>query len=125
MIANADVAFLDHLDTEAARIEDGGGVTRDAWLQALAEQPPLEAPEEETRAVLSGRALDIAAAMDCPCGCESKVTPCGCRTAQRIEHELAEMPLDGLTDVEVIERLNRKFCVGAQDPVGETEEAAR
>jgi peroxiredoxin len=109
-IANADVSLDAVVSRERTAIHDGHGITADAYRQALASQPrkPSESPP-----LLTGRALRIADAMRCPCGCEDKVNACSCATAKQIRARLASSAYDRQTDVEVIESLNREFCVKA------------
>jgi thiol-disulfide isomerase/thioredoxin len=107
-IANADVSLDGVVTRERTAIRDGHGVSADAYRQALASQPrkPSDGP-----APLMGRALRIADAMTCPCGCDDKVTACSCGTAKQIRARLASGLNDTQTDVEIIEALNREFCV--------------
>jgi hypothetical protein len=60
---------------------------------------------------LTGRALSIAQAMPCPCGCDDKVITCTCHTAKSIKARLREQVDDKLTDGEVMQRLNKEFCM--------------
>ena len=49
--------------------------------------------------------------MPCPCGCDDKVYECKCSTAKGIKKRLAEGRFDDKTDVEVMQELNREFCM--------------
>lgn len=111
-IFNADVAFSDHLDLQERLLEAGGGVSREEYMAGLSEQPEIGADPPDEGPRLTGRALEIAQKMPCPCGCEQRVQECGCSTADKIKKRLNEMELEGRTDIEVIRELNREFCVG-------------
>jgi thiol-disulfide isomerase/thioredoxin len=111
-IANADVALGGAVVRELASIHDGHGISADAYKRALAS----DSKETTVRsAPLTGRALRIAEAMTCPCGCEDKVTACSCSTSKGIRARLAANTYDGQTDAQVIEALNREFCVKGGD----------
>jgi cytochrome c biogenesis protein CcmG, thiol:disulfide interchange protein DsbE len=106
MVANADVSLRPIVERERAAIAAGRGITVDAWRAAhaagAAAQPPLT------------RAERITAMMPCPCGCADKtVAACDCRTAKGIKGRLAGggFGLDGLSDAQVMEALNREFCM--------------
>jgi hypothetical protein len=53
----------------------------------------------------------IAEAMPCPCGCSDKVYACGCRTAKSVKERLALGGYDSKTDAEVMQELNKEFCM--------------
>jgi thiol-disulfide isomerase/thioredoxin len=108
-IANADVSLGGVITPEIAAIHAGRGITADAYREALAREPSHGPDAGPT--VLTGRALHIAETMTCPCGCEDKVNACSCNTSKGIRAKLAREPYEGKTDVEVIEALNREFCV--------------
>lgn len=107
-IANADVALDAVVSRERTAIHDGHGITAEAYRQAVASQPRKT---QNGAAPLTGRALRIADAMTCPCGCDDKVTACSCSTAKQIRAKLATGPSDAQTDVEIMQALNREFCV--------------
>jgi thiol-disulfide isomerase/thioredoxin len=108
-IANADVALGPAVTTGIAAIRDGKGITADAYRQAQSTaQAPAASP---SAAPLTGRARHIAEAMTCPCGCDDKVGACACDTAKSIRQRLAQGGYDGKTDEEVMQALNREFCV--------------
>ncbi len=111
-ISNADVALASVIAAEVAELRAGHGISAAVYKQALAAQPPLEAsgrPAED--APLEGRAKKIADAMPCPCGCSDKVSACGCSTSKAIKARLAKGGYDGKTDVEVMQELNKEFCM--------------
>jgi cytochrome c biogenesis protein CcmG, thiol:disulfide interchange protein DsbE len=106
MVANADVSLRPIVERERAAIAAGRGITTEAWRAAhaagAAAAPPLT------------RAERIAAAMPCPCGCADKtVAACECRTAKGIKARLnpGGLGFDGLSDAQVMEALNREFCM--------------
>ncbi len=108
-IANADVTLRPIVTTELASIAAGQGVDRDAYLAAAA-AAVAPTPADGPRA-LEGRARRIAEAMPCPCGCSDLVSECDCKTAKGIKARLAEGVSEGLTDAEVMEALNKEFCM--------------
>ena len=110
-ISNADVTFAAPLAEQETIRELELAISSEAFLAALAEQPPLTNDEDEFE--LTGRALEIAKAMPCPCGCNQLVHDCSCQTADGITVRLGEMDLEGKTDQEIMESLNQEFCVGA------------
>ncbi len=107
-IRNADVSLRPVLEQALASLSRGEGISREAYLETarreVASTPARERP-------LSGRALQIAQEMDCPCGCSDKVAKCECRTAKAIKRRLAGAALGGRTDEEVMRELNREFCM--------------
>ncbi len=112
-ISNAEISFGEAMARNRQIAADDGRISRVDYLAALEAQPPLDTGGDDGPQ-LSGRALEIAEAMPCPCGCEQKVRACGCSTADGIEGRLAEMDLTDRTDTEVMQELNREFCVGAE-----------
>lgn len=112
-IANAEIAFTEVLAQNRRLRELDKAITREEYLAALAEQPPLPSDDDDEPSGLTGRALEIAQAMPCPCGCDERVEECGCSTADKITARLARMDLDERTDTEVMEELGKEFCVGA------------
>lgn len=111
-ILNADVALLDTVREELARVEQGRGISEEDYLERLARQEPL-GDDRQRRPRLTGRAREIAAEMPCPCGCDDQVLDCRCQTASEIRSRLAETDLEGRVEAEVVYELNREFCVGA------------
>lgn len=107
-IANADVSLDGIVARERTAIRDGHGISADAYRQVLATQPRIASGGPGP---LIGRALRIADAMTCPCGCDDKVNACSCATAKQIRARLAANTYDGQSDVDVIQALNREFCV--------------
>lgn len=106
-ILNADVGLRPIVDPEIAAVGGGRGITKDAYIAALA-QEPSEAGEAKP---LEGRGRTIAEAMPCPCGCTDKVMACRCSTASGIKARLAQGGYEGKTDAEVMQELNREFCM--------------
>jgi peroxiredoxin len=107
-IANADVTLRGIVETEVAAIVAGQAIGRDAYLKAIAESPTDEIAGPRP---LNGRARRIADAMPCPCGCDDHVSKCGCKTAKGIKARLAQNTFDGHTDADVMEALNKEFCM--------------
>ena len=108
-ISNADVALDGIVLPELAAVRDGRGITPDGYRAALASTP---APADGgTTKTLEGRALTIAEAMPCPCGCDDKVAACTCSTSKAIKARLAQGGYDAKTDAEVMQELNREFCM--------------
>ncbi len=106
-IANADVALRGSLTPEFAAIREKRGISLEAYRAALrgegrpsAGQPPL-----------SGRALRIAQAMPCPCGCDDTVYACNCKTSKGVRERLSKGGFDAQSDGEVMTSLNREFCM--------------
>jgi thiol-disulfide isomerase/thioredoxin len=106
-IANADVAFGPIVTPELAARSEGRATTRDAYLAALA----VAGNDQDGPAPLMGRGRRIAEAMPCPCGCSDKVMACSCSTANGIKARLAAGVPDAKSDAEVMEELNREFCM--------------
>lgn len=107
-ISNAEVALDGVVAQELASVREGRGITADEYRAALA----AAAPDAESRTTaLEGRARKIAEAMPCPCGCEDKVYGCRCSTATAIKARLAQGGYEGKTDAEVMQELNREFCM--------------
>ncbi|MEO5824057.1 MAG: TlpA disulfide reductase family protein [Vicinamibacteraceae bacterium] len=105
MIANADVALRGLVDRERALIARGQGISVEGYRAALAAARP-----PGTSATI--RATRIAEAMPCPCGCaDQTVAVCRCRTATGIKGRLAADSFGGRSDAEVMEALNREFCM--------------
>jgi peroxiredoxin len=109
-IANADVALGSVVDAQVADLRAGRGITMAAYKEALAADATRGDRHNED-APLTGRAKRIADAMPCPCGCSDKVTGCGCSTSKGIKVRLAKGGYDDKTDVEVMQELNKEFCM--------------
>lgn len=128
-IDNADVSLGGLLRANRQRLAANAGISRQAYVE-LVQHPPATSVASDAKAgtsrtmpdeTLSGRAQQIAKQMDCPCGCEGdKVAECGCSTATRIKAALKTMRLEGRSDTEIIESLNREFCVGGNPTMHET-----
>lgn len=111
-IANADITLDDSVKPEQTALREGRGITAAAYHEALASTP--QPAGDAGTAPLTGRARHIAEAMTCPCGCSDKVNGCSCSTAKRIRARLAAGSFGDQTDVQIIEALNREFCVKVQ-----------
>lgn len=110
-ILNADVALGALVDSSVEQIRHGGGIPRDAYREALkAERYPTPAPRRD-QPRLGERARRIAGAMDCPCGCSDTLLKCACSTARKAKAKLASLSLEGRHDADVMEELNREFCM--------------
>lgn len=111
-IMNADIALDKIVAPEFGVLKAGKGITVDAYRAALAAEPkPAATPTAASDRPLEGRGRKIAEAMPCPCGCEDKVIACSCQTAKKIKTKLREGGLDGRTDEEVMQALNKEFCM--------------
>lgn len=112
-ITNAEVAFDAFVRSGVAQIRSSQGISRTAFLDHLKEQ---DGSKQKTKAPsstpsLQGRALSIVEQMACPCGCSDLVNNCSCRTAKNIKKQLETMDFNGKSNREIIEGLNREFCV--------------
>jgi thiol-disulfide isomerase/thioredoxin len=110
-IANADVALGAIVAPQVTALREGRGIARDAYLAEAAAARAADATQAGAAPPLEGRARSIAEAMPCPCGCTDKVAACRCSTATAIKKRLGEGGYDGKTDAEVMEGLNREFCM--------------
>jgi thiol-disulfide isomerase/thioredoxin len=111
-VLNADVSLAAPVTQALSRLAKGDVATKDAYLAALAkEPPPLRSSEDVPAPALAGRAKDIADAMPCPCGCTHIVARCGCQTAKKIMTKLKDVKLEGRADVDVMKELDAEFCV--------------
>src|SRR5207253_1284238 len=118
MIRNAEVALNRVVDGEMKALASPHAGVRAAYIAALEnERQPRErggfTPSDTADARgLTGRALHIAEAMPCPCGCaDLRVVVCSCQTAKAIKARLREAVDPALPDKEVMERLNKEFCM--------------
>jgi peroxiredoxin len=107
-IMNADVALDPVVRPELEPATAGRGITKDAYLAALKAAPP---PKVDGAPALDARAQNIASAMPCPCGCSDRVAQCGCQTAKGIKARLARGGFANRTDAEVMQEINREFCM--------------
>jgi thiol-disulfide isomerase/thioredoxin len=110
-ILNADVAFGSVVDANLELIRRAEGTSKDAYLAALKSERYPAPPQKPDETKLSPRAQEIAAGMDCPCGCSDNLQKCGCSTARKAKARLASLPLDGRKDADVKQELNREFCM--------------
>lgn len=117
-IRNADAALNRVVDAESAALADGkhdwhaeyvanssGGAVPSRRRDGF--KPPGDAAADG----LSGRARSIAEAMPCPCGCDDRVIACDCHTSKGIKAALRAGVDASLTDREVMEELNKEFCM--------------
>jgi len=101
--SNAQVALARVVDVEIGRLGLPSRPARAGFM------PP---PEVSTTPGLSGRALAIAEAMPCPCGCDDRrVVACECRTSKAIKARLRAGVDPSLPDGKVMEMLNKEFCM--------------
>jgi peroxiredoxin len=117
-LANADVAFDPLLQKNLQLIKAKDVIAVEAYRILAKQQPSL--PEIKTepntsseKDKLNPRAKDIAARMDCTCGCDKKVQICTCNASTKIKHALATEQIDGKSDTEVMKSLNKRFCMEA------------
>lgn len=108
-IANADVALRGAMAAEFAAIREKRGVSVESYRAALKREGQGSAAA--VTPPLSGRALRIAQAMPCPCGCDDTVQSCNCKTSKGIRERLAKGGFDSQSDAEVMQALNREFCM--------------
>jgi thiol-disulfide isomerase/thioredoxin len=112
-IANADVSFGGSVSPELARARSGRGISAEDYWTALDAEPALPAAEPAPDPTLEGRARTIADAMPCPCGCDDKVSACSCSVSTAIKARLAKGEFGTKSDVEVMQELNKEFCMKA------------
>ena len=110
-IMNADVSLDPVVGPEAEALRAGRGIGKDAYLAALAAQQKAGKSGDSPTDVPNERASRIAAAMPCPCGCSDKVAACTCQTAKGIKARLAQGGYEHRSDAEVMEELNKEFCM--------------
>jgi peroxiredoxin len=108
-ISNADVALGRIVAPEVATIRDGRGITAESYREALAREG--QGQPKRPDAAIDARGRRIADAMPCPCGCDDMVSACACRTARAIKARLAQGGYEGKADAEVMQALNREFCM--------------
>ena len=114
-ILNSRVSFDPLLKTATTELGAGRGVAVDAWKKQVQTENYRDVVTVETRdkdgVALSGRAADIAAHMNCPCGCTHVLKDCTCSTATAMKKKLKEENFGDRTNVQVAEELNREFCM--------------
>ena len=116
-IANAEVAFDPLLIENRRQLDSGKVISASDYARESVAHPSLPATPYEDMPIPAASKLDargerIAAAMDCPCGCDKKVLPCTCATSRRIKKALAEEDFKNQTDAVIAESLNKRFCQG-------------
>ncbi|HEV3210244.1 MAG TPA: TlpA disulfide reductase family protein [Chthoniobacterales bacterium] len=117
-LANADVAFDALLQKNLQLIKANEVIAVETYRLLAKQQPSLpvikkEANTSSEQDKLDPRAKDIAARMDCTCGCDKKVQICTCNASTKIKHALATEAIDGKSDTEVMRSLNKRFCMEA------------
>lgn len=110
-IMNAEVSLDPVLGPEVEALRLGRGIDKAAYLAALAAQPKIDNAPDDKSPVLNERSARIAAAMPCPCGCSDKVAACTCQTSKGIKARLAQGGYEHQSDAEVMEELNKEFCM--------------
>jgi peroxiredoxin len=115
---NADVAFDPLLQKNLQLLKAGDVISTEAYRALAKQQPSLPVTKTEANTSAEGdklnaRAKDIAARMDCTCGCEKKVQICTCNASTKIKRALATENIDGKSDAEVMKSLNKRFCMEA------------
>lgn len=112
---NSEVSFDPFLKAATAALEAGHGIAVDAWQKQVQVENYRDVATAGTRdkggVSLSGRAAEIAAHMNCPCGCTHVLKDCTCTTAAAIKKKLKEGNFGDRTNVQVAEDLNREFCM--------------
>lgn len=114
-ILNSEVAFDPLLKAATAELKAGRGIAVDAWQKQVQAENYRDVATAATRdkggIVLSGRAAEIAAHMNCACGCTHVLKDCTCTTATGMKKKLKEGSFGDRTNVQVAEDLNREFCM--------------
>jgi thiol-disulfide isomerase/thioredoxin len=117
VLENADVAFDGLLHANRQLLQSGKVISPEAYRLEAQKQPALPHMQADSPASnddeskLSARAKDIAARMDCTCGCEKKVHGCVCNASTKIKKALASDNIEGKSDADVIKSLNKRFCM--------------
>jgi len=109
-VPNVDIVFSKILQSNAQLLHAGGAIGKEAFVGAAERVRPAE-PEARGASALGERARSIAETMPCPCGCTKKVAACGCQTAKGIQERLALGGWVDKTNAQVMEELNRDFCM--------------
>ena len=117
-LANADVAFDPLLQRNLQLLKASQVISTEGYRVLAKQQQSLpmtntEAKPSSGEDKLNPRAKDIAARMDCTCGCDKKVQACTCNAATKIKHALASEDIEGKPDAEVMKSLNKRFCMEA------------
>jgi len=110
-IRNADVTLEPLIATNLSRLGRGDVVTQAAYLAAVRTETYVPTAAGAAGAGLTGRALEIAQKMDCPCGCSDKVAKCGCKTSKNIKARLGAMKLEKRADADIVRELDSEFCM--------------
>lgn len=117
-IRNADAALNRIVEAESAALADrqrdwhGEYVVNSSVGASLTRRRDgFKPPDESAVDGLSGRARSIAEAMPCPCGCDDRVIACDCHTSKGIKAALRAGVDPSLTDKQVMEKLNKEFCM--------------
>src|SRR5208282_5163287 len=119
-LVNAEVAFDNLVRQNLQLIRASRVISSDEYRLEAQKQPALptrraeEKSSSDDQQKLDPRATQIAARMDCPCGCVQKVEGCTCSTATNIKKALASEDFKDKSDAEVMEGLDKRFCVGAK-----------
>ena len=118
-IVNAEVAFDEFLKKNRELMQAGKIISREEYLVQAEKALPVKAPrtyaedEKDKEPKLDERGTRIAAKMPCPCGCSDKVEKCTCRTSSNIKKALANEDFGKKPDDEIMNSLNKRFCMGA------------
>ena len=115
-IMNTDVAFRDIIPKAVADMRAGHGITRDQYLAAARGEAYWDVREPRSKSSdepkLTGHAAELAAQIDCLCGCGDKLTKCNCSRAGAMKKKLAAMKFDGhQTNADIIRALDAEFCI--------------
>jgi thiol-disulfide isomerase/thioredoxin len=112
-IMNADIALAPIVKANLAVLNAHGGVTRTAYLEAVAREDYRQVRDASARDSneLSGRARQIAEQMPCPCGCSDTVAACSCKTSKNIKARLKEGHFADKSNADIMTELNREFCM--------------
>lgn len=116
-LANAEVALDSLLEENRRLLQSGTVISTEAYDLEARKQPslPLTRPDppvsNDGEPKLTPRAKDIAARMDCTCGCDKKVHACTCNASTKIKKALANDNIEGMSDADVIKSLNKRFCM--------------
>jgi peroxiredoxin len=114
-IRNADVTLRPVVTGQLAELRAGKGISKEAYVAAAAGENYRDVlpPRERKEPGLKGRALTIAEKMNCLCGCEMKVEPCGCNNAKKVKTALKDRTFGEETDADVMRELGKQFCMEA------------
>ncbi|MGC2424646.1 MAG: redoxin domain-containing protein [Nitrospirota bacterium] len=112
-IMNSEIAFKKLVDTNLEAIRSGTAISLEDYEKGATREnyKNIAGGNEKEGLALSGRAKDIAAKMNCPCGCSDKVLDCNCKTAKDIKKKLKENNFGNKADVQIIKELDAEFCV--------------